>query len=227
MRGPKAVDITGNRYGSLIAVESRGRSPKAMWLCKCDCGSEVVVRSNGLRTGNTTSCGCSRKVPVQEMTQAYLRTILDYNGQTGRFTWLKPPKYDRDLLGQEAGCRSSGYVIIRIGNKKYQAHRLAWLYVHGSFPPTEETDHWDRDKCNNALDNLRPATRGQNQSNTIGRSKKGYPKGVRETSAGRFQARITHENVAICIGQYGTANAANEAYFAEARRLKGEFARAG
>lgn len=31
------------------------------WLCKCDCGSDVIVRGSNLRNGNTKSCGCIRK----------------------------------------------------------------------------------------------------------------------------------------------------------------------
>jgi len=56
----KRIDITGKRFGSLIAMEcvkrDRGHS---YWLCKCDCGGpSTVVTLNNLRRKHTTSCGC-------------------------------------------------------------------------------------------------------------------------------------------------------------------------
>lgn len=56
----KRIDITGNRFGRLVAIrpteERLGNSIK--WLCKCDCGKECIVASIHLRKGSTTSCGC-------------------------------------------------------------------------------------------------------------------------------------------------------------------------
>lgn len=55
-------DITGQRFGRLVAVERAGRNRerKAMWKCICDCGNEVVCSGKDLRNGNTKSCGCLR-----------------------------------------------------------------------------------------------------------------------------------------------------------------------
>ena len=54
------IDITGQKYGRLTVIERAGsyRRHQITWLCRCDCGNEVVVKSNALRTGNTRSCGC-------------------------------------------------------------------------------------------------------------------------------------------------------------------------
>lgn len=49
------MDLTGQRFGYLTAVEYIGNS---RWRVKCDCGNETVVRIDNLKTGNTTSCGC-------------------------------------------------------------------------------------------------------------------------------------------------------------------------
>ena len=52
-------DLTGQRYGRLVAIErapNKGR--RTMWKCKCDCGNEVIVRAENLKSGNTISCGC-------------------------------------------------------------------------------------------------------------------------------------------------------------------------
>lgn len=37
-----------------------------MWLCQCDCGNEVTVSGNRLRSGNTKSCGCLRRELVSK-----------------------------------------------------------------------------------------------------------------------------------------------------------------
>lgn len=64
----RAINETGNRYGMLTVIEaSDRRSPLdkdrlQQWLCRCDCGKEVIIRGSALRRGETTNCGCeSRK----------------------------------------------------------------------------------------------------------------------------------------------------------------------
>lgn len=48
-------DITGQRFGKLVALEYVGNS---QWKCKCDCGTVVIVNTSHLMSGHTTSCGC-------------------------------------------------------------------------------------------------------------------------------------------------------------------------
>ena len=64
-RGPQGkaiMDISGQRFGLLTALEPSGfsKSGDAMWLCKCDCGNTHVVRGSSLRSLQTRSCGCLR-----------------------------------------------------------------------------------------------------------------------------------------------------------------------
>lgn len=41
---PKALDITNERFGSLIAIKKvASKNGKTYWLCKCDCGGEIEV----------------------------------------------------------------------------------------------------------------------------------------------------------------------------------------
>lgn len=62
MRGStwNSVDLSGQRFGRLAAVERTGRSDcgATMWLCKCDCGNFVSVQYSNLKSGATKSCGC-------------------------------------------------------------------------------------------------------------------------------------------------------------------------
>lgn len=58
--GNRASNLVGARFGKLVAVKSTGlaKDKHRLWLCKCDCGNEIVVPSNSLKQGRTTSCGC-------------------------------------------------------------------------------------------------------------------------------------------------------------------------
>lgn len=55
----KSADLTGKRFGRLVAIErSDSLNGHARWRCKCDCGKECVVHTASLKSGNTRSCGC-------------------------------------------------------------------------------------------------------------------------------------------------------------------------
>lgn len=56
---PTAIDITGQRYGRLVAVRPVARVGEVRrWLFACDCGREVEAPVGRVRIGNTRSCGC-------------------------------------------------------------------------------------------------------------------------------------------------------------------------
>lgn len=58
----KFIDITNKRFGRLVVIARLDdRNKKPVWLCKCDCGNEIVVRGDHLREGATKSCGCLEK----------------------------------------------------------------------------------------------------------------------------------------------------------------------
>ena len=57
-------DLTGLRYGKLIAIKTTGKTANGayIWLCKCDCGNETTVSAaHLLRKRPTRSCGCLKK----------------------------------------------------------------------------------------------------------------------------------------------------------------------
>lgn len=96
------------------------------------------------------------------ITQEQLKELLDYDPDTGIFTW----KVDRIAIGagRKAGWLSPrGYIYITINSRRYLAHRLVWLYAHGFLP--SELDHINRDASDNRLCNLRVVTGSQNNRN--------------------------------------------------------------
>lgn len=63
----KLIDLTGYRFGRLVVVRRQGlKGGRPAWLCKCDCGSEAIVRGNDLRRGATHSCGCIHREQLTE-----------------------------------------------------------------------------------------------------------------------------------------------------------------
>lgn len=57
-----------------------------------------------------------------------------------------------------------GYIRIELDNRKYMAHRLAWLYMFGK-DPDAEIDHINGNRSDNRLANLREAIRSENMQN--------------------------------------------------------------
>lgn len=57
------IDISGEKFGKLSVVrkvESQ-KGTNALWLCRCDCGNEIIVNGYLLRSGMKTNCGCEPK----------------------------------------------------------------------------------------------------------------------------------------------------------------------
>ena len=71
-------DETGKRYGMLTVLRVYNSDRQGLnWLCRCDCGQEIVVRGMQLRNANTRSCGCYRRMTHAERS----RTGLLPNGR--------------------------------------------------------------------------------------------------------------------------------------------------
>jgi HNH endonuclease len=158
------------------------------------------------------------------LTAERLRELLHYDPATGVFTW-RVTNSNRAPAGHVAGSPNKrGYIAIGIAGKTYYAHRLAWLYMTGSWPE-DDVDHRDLDKSNNRWSNLRPATRSQQIANTKARkTNRCGLKGVCERR-GRYMATITKNGEQYYIGDFPSPEMAAAAYEAKAKALFGEYAR--
>lgn len=162
---------------------------------------------------------------MSELTCQRLKEVLTYDEVSGLFAWANPPKYHPGLKAYIAGGITTGYVLIKIDGRKYKAHRLAWLYVHGKWP-AGDLDHINGCPLDNRISNLRIATNPQNQANRRRDRGKETPKGVRVLPSGRYQARISVNKQLHHLGTFDTAEQAQQAYADAARHYYQDFARA-
>lgn len=112
---------------------------------------------------------------MNQLTEERLKELFTYDPETGHFV-RKIKVAARTRVGEVAGSSHEGYIRMTVDRKSYQAHRLAYLYMTGSFP-TGIVDHIDHDKSNNRWENLRIVSHQENcknfslnQNNTSGQT---------------------------------------------------------
>lgn len=170
------------------------------------------------------------------LTQAELMAVLDYDKETGVFTWKARPvtensreharKFNGRFAGKPAGsCHRTGdgrvYRAIKIEQKAYLAHRLAWLYVHGVWP-NGEIDHIDNDASNNRIANLRDITSAENKQNRTAparKSRSGRLGVLYIRATGKWQAKITINGEVKYLGTFADREEAYAAYLTAKREL--------
>lgn len=153
------------------------------------------------------------------LTHKYLKSILDYNPDTGLFRWIGPPKSGRKKYpGDKA---KTGYWRIGIDRKRYLAHRLAWFWFYGKWPKYD-IDHIDGDGTNNRISNLRDVTKFVNLQNmkSAHKDSKSGLLGVQKNVNGiTWSARIMVKRKSIYLGNFKTKEEAHEAYIKAKREL--------
>jgi hypothetical protein len=152
--------------------------------------------------------------PNSTLTAERLRTLYRYDETTGVLELIEKV---RGCCNPAVGKR--GYAYVTIDGRRYDVHRLAWLYTHGMWPK-DTIDHINCDKADNRIDNLRDVPRAINNRN-VWEARKASKTGRRGVSLerGRYTVSIRLENgKRRRLGGYDDLETAAQVYLEAARR---------
>lgn len=166
------------------------------------------------------------------MNQETLKNLVEY--KDGWLYWKERKGNDRftktfnsKFCGVKVGSLAvTGYLETAVKQEKYLVHRLVFLYHHGYLP--EQIDHIDGNRLNNHIDNLRPATKSENQCNTCFQKNNlsgSLVKGVYRHGKNGWRVQIMKDGEVNYRGGFATREDA-EVYAAKLRsELHGNFGR--
>lgn len=163
------------------------------------------------------------------LTQEFLKSILDYDPNTGVMIWRYrsdyPPAWNAKYANKQAGCPGTKSVGLNIYKYNYRIHRIIWLWMTGIWPEYD-IDHINRNPLDNRWENLREATFSQNQMNRGRQSNNtsGYTGVVYSKVTKRWLARIKINGKSKHLGCFKTAELANKCRLNAEKVYFGEFA---
>lgn len=154
-----------------------------------------------------------------------LLEALTYDAQTGEFHWKQVSKYTPWFQSQVAGTvGKSGYRMIKIDNKLYTGHRLAWLYFYG-VDAMQSIDHINGIKSDNRISNLRNVS---HRENCINRQKHrngrlyGASSNLVNNKTNPWAASIRIGTERKHLGSFKTEQEAHDAYQIALQKLHAE-----
>lgn len=152
----KRLDLTGKKFGRLIAVEFAGSTfDKSYWICRCDCGKNKTVYTQHLKNGYTRSCGCFHKEQTSKAKKVHgmskCRVYLIWSAMKKRCLNFRDSGY-------------SNYGARGITVSKEWMEFSTFLKDMGFRPPNHSLDRIDNDK-GYSKENCRWATNAEQASN--------------------------------------------------------------
>jgi hypothetical protein len=135
----KPILEKGDRFCKLVAVSFSHRKRTCQyWIFKCDCGKEKIIRVDGVKSGQTKSCGCFRNTHTMSKTSIYrswasmksrchnenVPHYKDYGGRgiTVCEEWMEFENFYKDMRE-----KPEGKTLDRINNDKgYYKKNCRW-----------------------------------------------------------------------------------------------------
>lgn len=187
-----------------------------MWLCKCDCGNEVITRGEHLRKGATKSCGCIQKrYNTYDLSGVY---GIGYTSKGEEF-WFDLEDYD--LIKNYCWYLSNNkYIVTGSGKNTKLLHRLIT-----SCESNMVVDHINHNTMDNRKYNLRICTQSENIANSqIAINNESGVTGVSwNPTRNKWESKIMVNRKTINLGRYNDFEDAVKARKEAEDKYFGEF----
>ncbi len=115
--GIKIINLVGHKFGRLMVIKMAephifpNGDKSVQWLCQCDCGKEIIVIGDSLKSGNTASCGCYRNEKTRET------HFINLEGQRfGKLLVIKLSHINKKGSFWKCLCDCGNENIIKSGN---------------------------------------------------------------------------------------------------------------
>jgi hypothetical protein len=159
------------------------------------------------------------------MTREMLTALFEY--RDGALYW-KSDRGSNKVLNRRAGSpNGEGYIQVKIDGVLYKAHRLIWIIHNGAVPDGYVLDHINGSTSDNRIENLRIATRQQNNCNS--RTRVDNSSGVKGVSwhkpSAKWIAQIQHAKRKIHVGLFDSLDAAAQAVYLKRLEIHDTFSR--
>jgi len=146
------------------------------------------------------------------LTQKRLKEVVSYDPDTGVFIRISTNSRKIKAGCIAGGINAIGYRVILIDGDIHLAHRLAWLYVTGSYPKYD-IDHRNGNRSDNIFSNLRDAKTSDNLCNRG--AQKNNTSGYKNVSwcrmMNKWHVRLTKNKKQFLIGYFEDIEEANNA----------------
>lgn len=213
----KKIDMIDTKWGELTVIsEVEEQSGRRMFLCRCSCGREKIVRGSHLREGSIKTCRKCNEVIYE------VRGDITVGKLSNGHQFTIDSKYYNKVLRHQWCINSGGYFFTRIKGRSISLHR----YITNVKDEKLLIDHMNRKKSDNRISNLRIANKSENAFNSDPR--KGCVskfKGVSWCKRDKkWQAEIGYNYCRIFLGRYEYEEDAASAYNFAAFLLVPQFA---
>lgn len=205
----KRIDLIGEKFGRLTVVKRiEDKDCKdSKWLCKCDCGNEIVAFGVNLKRNRTMSCGCLRRESSSKAHKKY--NTYDLSGEYGIGYTLKGEEFyfdleDYDSIKDYCWFKDKDDYIIANNNDTHSMIRLHRLVTncpddlmpdHINGRPTRNDNRKSNLRiCTNQENSMNSAISNKNTSGVIGVSW--------DKTRNKWAAYICYNSKTIHLGRY-------------------------
>lgn len=145
----KAQDLTHRKFCRLTGIRENGKASDGavLWLFKCECGNEKIIRARSVISGRSRSCGCLIKATRKHLPEGEASfNVLVYTYKTN----AKKRNYEFSLTNEEFRSltkQNCFYCGIPPGTAMVRKRTFFGNYTYNGIDRVDNTKGYLLDNC--------------------------------------------------------------------------------